>query len=87
MRGWIKANWRALLFGVGAAMAGVGAARAAFGLHYKMHALFDFHTVVKAGAWGDLGVAAVSFLLGTLICRAVVRVFPPTAGLWSAWCS
>lgn len=73
-------NSRALLFGVAAAMAGVGATRVATGLHYKMQELFDFHTVVKAGAWSDLGVAVVSFTLGTLICRGVVRTFPPTAG-------
>ncbi|MGE0421104.1 MAG: hypothetical protein AB7O88_02510 [Reyranellaceae bacterium] len=81
MSGRTNPNRRTLLFAVGASMAGVGAARAAFGLRYKLHTLFDFHTVVNAGAWGDLGVAAVSFLLGFLICRAVVREFPPTAGL------
>ncbi len=73
-------NCRALLFGVVAAMAGVGASRVATGLNYKMHKLFDFHTVVQAGVWGDLGVAVASFALGTLICRGVVRTFPPTAG-------
>lgn len=79
---WDRSNpsWRALLFGVAAATAGVGASRVATGLHYKMHGLFDFHTVVKAGAWGDLGVAVVSFALGTVICRGVVRTFPATAG-------
>ena len=80
MWGRIILNHRSLLFGAGAAMVGVAAARTATGLRFKLHTMFDFHTVLNAGARGDIGVAAVSFVLGTLICRAVVRVYPPTDG-------
>jgi hypothetical protein len=73
----IKLHHRAPLFGIGVALAAVCAARIGHGCDYKLARVGDFHTVVQGGAWADLGVAVVGFLLGFVICRQVVTTHPP----------